>query len=144
MAAFDVVRRSVLPPQEVWARLTDWVSHGRFIPLTAVTVAPGPTSGPGTVFVARTGVGPLHFDDPMEVTYWRPPGPDTPGLCRIVKRGRVITGWAVLEVAKSGSGSVINWREEASVRLAGPLLNGPNRLVGKRVFGRLVDGLLRG
>ena len=41
----------------------------------------------GATFVARTALGPLHFDDPMEVTQWRPPTDDEPGVCTIAKRG---------------------------------------------------------
>ena len=142
MAQFEVVRHTTLPAPETWSRLTDWSRHGEFIPFTEVTVSARPDAGVGTVFVARTACGPLAFDDPMEVTYWRPPAGDQPGVCRIVKRGRVVQGWAVLTISPTAAGSTVAWREDASIRLAGPLLDLPNRIVGKRVFGRLVDGLL--
>lgn len=159
MAAFDVVRHTTLGAEAAWARLTDWTRHGGLIPLTDVRVSSEGTEGVGTVFVARTSIGPLGFDDAMEVTYWQPPTQQQPGICRIVKLGRVVTGWAVLTVTPAGldqqsrpaagltppadkRGATIRWVEEAQFRAAGPLLNWPNALAGKYVFGRLVDGLL--
>ncbi len=158
MASFQVVSHTRLSAQAAWAQLTDWPRHGNFIPLTEVRVTAKAAGGVGTVFVARTSIGPLGFDDPMEVTYWRPPSAQQEGVCRIVKLGRVVTGWAVLTVTPDGSGSTprktdggpancdggatIRWVEEAQFRAAGPLLNWPNSLAGKYVFGRLVHGLL--
>src|SRR5258708_29242872 len=52
--------------EESWRRLTDWPRHAAVVPLTRVTVRTPPPTGEGTVFVARSGVGPLVFDDPME------------------------------------------------------------------------------
>lgn len=145
MAEFEVVRHCLLEAPAAWDRLTDWTAHGDHIPFTRVAISPeGPTQGVGTTFVARTQLGPIGFDDPMEVTFWQPPADQLPGRCRIVKRGPTITGWAVLTVVASGAGSTISWREAAGVRLAGPLLNWPNRVAGKIVFARLVDGLLYG
>nr|MBA2559689.1 SRPBCC family protein [Propionibacteriales bacterium] len=85
---------------------------------------------------------PLRFDDPMDVTLWQPPSGSSAGVCRIVKRGRVVTGWAVLTVTPTATGCTIQWKEDASIRFTGPLLAWPTRLLAKRVFGRLVDGLL--
>jgi len=159
MASFEVVRHSRLSADAAWVQLTDWPRHGEFIPFTEVRVTSKGAEGAGTVFVARTSIGPLGFDDPMEVTYWQPPSAQQGGICRIVKLGRVVTGWAVLTVtpdesgssprqgndggsAKRKGGASIRWVEEAQFRAAGPLLNWPNSLAGKYVFGRLVNGLL--
>jgi hypothetical protein len=104
--------------------------------------------GVGSRFVAHTSFGPVGFDDPMEVTFWQPPAGDSPGdaagVCRIVKRGRVVVGWAVLTVTpgpEAGS-TTVSWVEQADVRLGGPLLRGPNTWLGKAVFTRLLDHLL--
>jgi hypothetical protein len=148
VAAFEVRRDSALSASQAWARLTDWRRHGDFIPFTDVLVsetpdstASSPGTGVGAAFVARTSLGPLHFDDPMEVTYWRPPD-DGPGMCRLVKTGRVVHGWAVLTVTPTGSGCSVCWTEDAAVRYTGALLGWPTKVAAGFVFGRLVDKLL--
>jgi hypothetical protein len=148
VAVFEVRRDSALSASQAWARLTDWRRHGDFIPFTDVLVSgtPDPTSsrpgtGVGAVFVARTSLGPLHFDDPMEVTYWRLPD-DGPGVCRLVKTGRVVHGWAVLTVTPAASGCSVCWTEDAAVRYTAALLGWPTRVAAGFVFGRLVDKLL--
>ena len=55
------------PPAQVWELLTDWPAHSRWVPLTRVRRLPGPVAGVGERFSGRTGVGPLAFEDPMEV-----------------------------------------------------------------------------
>jgi hypothetical protein len=148
VAVFEVRRDSALSASQAWARLTDWRRHGDFIPLTDVFVsgppdgtASNPGTGAGAAFVARTSLGPLHFDDPMEVTYWLPPGDGT-GVCRLVKTGRVVHGWAVLRVTPTSSGCSIRWTEDAAVRYTGALLGWPTKVAAGFVFGRLVDKLL--
>ena len=53
-----------------------------------------------------------------------------------------MTGWAVLTVSPDADGATIHWREDAGFRAAGNLLDWPNRVAGRRVFGKLVDRLL--
>lgn len=142
MVEFSVVRRTTKTAPDAWACLTDWARHGDFIPFTTVTLRPGTPVGLGAVFVARTSLGWLEYDDPMEVTHWRSPDHAQGGICRIVKRGRVVTGWAVLTVDPEPVGCRIGWRENANIRYGGPLLDLPTRVAGRRVFSRLVDGLL--
>ncbi|MEU5750733.1 SRPBCC family protein [Streptomyces sp. NPDC047829] len=145
MVTFSLERTAPLPPAEAWRRLTTWQRHGDVVPLTRVTVAtPGPTRA-GTVIVARTGTGPLAFDDRMEVTVWRPPlEDDTPGLCRLEKRGRLVRGWAEIEVRPGPGGRArVVWREELSVRPLPSLFDGVLGRSGRYVFGRAVNHLLR-
>ncbi|MDX6309706.1 MAG: hypothetical protein QOI06_2752 [Nocardioidaceae bacterium] len=141
VAGFDVVRHTPLSAAEAWARVTDWERHGDHVPFTTVTLDPAAPAG-HELFVARTGVGPLAFDDPMLVAYSRPPSPQGPGIARLVKQGRVVMGWAVLTVTPTRSGSEVRWHEEARLRgTRGPV----ERLVNVVVavgFGRLLDGLL--
>jgi hypothetical protein len=148
VAVFEVRRDSALAASEAWVRLTDWRRHGDFIPFTDVLVshtpdatASSPGTGVGAVFIARTSLGPLRFDDPMEITYWRAPG-DGPGVCRLVKTGRVVQGWAVLTVTPGSSGCSVSWREDAAVGYTGALLGWPTKVMAGFVFGRLVDKLL--
>lgn len=142
MATFEVVRHTNLGVDDVWRRLTDWERHGEFIPLTSVRLTGVIRDEVGASFVARTAVGPLHFDDVMEVTAWLPPINGGEGFCRIDKRGRLVLGWAELTLTPSAEGTTIRWVEEARFRYAGPIGDAVNRATGPRVFGRLVDGLL--
>jgi hypothetical protein len=145
MPEFEVERHTGESAARAWDRLTDWERHGEFIPFTKVwlTSSGAAPAGRDEGFVARTSFGPFHFDDPMDITYWQPPNGAEPGICRIVKRGRVVTGWAVLTVTPTTTGCAIAWRENAAVRFTGTVLAWPTRVIAARVFGRLVDGLLR-
>lgn len=151
MTVFRVERRTALPAGEAWRRITDWPAHGRRVPLTRILVeTPGP-SGTGTVFVARTGLGRARFDDPMEIVRWEPPAPGSPGRCRLEKRGRVIRGWAEIEVTattETASGAegrtLVCWAEELRVGFLPRFLDRVTARTGRVVFGRVVDGLLGG
>jgi hypothetical protein len=130
VARFTAVVDTPAPPARTWKALTDWPSHGRWTPLTRVRVLTPVASGVGARFVGRTGVGPLAFDEPMEVVEWREPAAGVPGRCRVVKQGRVVLGEASFEVSEGGVGtSTVTWSEEielAPVRLTRPF----GRLVG--------------
>ncbi|MGP4114879.1 SRPBCC family protein [Streptomyces sp. 4N509B] len=151
MAVFLVEQESALPAAEAWRRLTDWRRHSAHAPLTRLSVRPPGPTGLGTVVVARTGMGRLGFDDPMEVVAWSPPPDDGGGgvgFCRMEKRGRVITGWAEIEVHPgrgpgSGEGSRVLWREEAHLRGTPRLLDAPATWCARQAFTRLVRALLR-
>ncbi|MFC8131375.1 SRPBCC family protein [Streptomyces sp. NPDC057302] len=143
MALFRIDRESSLPADVVWRKLTAWERHADVVPLTRVTVRTPPPSGEGTLFVARTGLGPVGFDDVMEVVTWRPAA-DGGGLCRLEKRGSFVTGWAEIEVSprSAGTGSRIAWREDLRVRWLPRAFDGVLMAAGRRMFGRAVDGLL--
>lgn len=144
MAAFVVSHDSSLPVATAWARLTDWPAHGRYVPLTTISVEPPGPSAVGTVFTARTAVGRVGFDDPMEIVQWQPPAGELGGWCRLEKRGPVMLGWAELSVEPLGTGSRVIWREQArparTPRLADPL----SALAGRLLFGRVLRKLLDG
>ncbi|GEC03958.1 hypothetical protein SSP24_16130 [Streptomyces spinoverrucosus] len=145
MATFLLERTAPLSPPEAWRRLTDWPRHGDVVPLTRVTVLTPEPTHEGTVFVARSGLGPLAFDDRMEVTVWQPPTDDAPGRCRLDKRGRVVRGWAEIEVRPGPGGRAhVVWREELRVRLLPPFLDGALERAARSVFGRAANRLLRG
>jgi len=136
---FSLERLVPLTADQAWLRLTDWPRHADVVPLTRVTVLTPPPTGVGTVFVARTGIGPLAFDDPMELVTWQPPH-----LCRLVKRGGFVTGWAKIEVRPDGVGHArVVWREELAVRLLPGFFDPLLGWVVRRMFGRAVDRLLR-
>ncbi|MFD3995081.1 SRPBCC family protein [Streptomyces sp. NPDC058548] len=142
MTLFRVERTASAAPDEVWRRLTDWPAHGRQVPLTRTKVlTPGPNRA-GTRFTARTGVGRLSFDDPMEVVVWKPPVTGRSGVCRLEKSGRVVRGWALIEVEAVSGGSRVVWTEELSVRGVPRAFDPVLGWAGRALFGRAVDGLL--
>ncbi|MGA5898723.1 SRPBCC family protein [Streptomyces venetus] len=144
MVNFLLERTVPLPLDEAWRRITRWRRHGEVVPLTAVRVVPPEPTRRGTLVVARSGLGPLSFDDPMEVTVWQPPEDGAPGRCRLEKRGRVVLGWAELEVRPGPGGrSRVVWREEIRLRLLPPLFDGVVRRSSRYVFGRALNRLLR-
>ncbi|MFJ8106271.1 SRPBCC family protein [Streptomyces sp. NPDC096132] len=144
MVIFQLERTAPLSLEEAWRRLTEWHRHGEVVPLTRVTVVTPPPTREGTVFVARSGLGPFAFDDRMEVTVWHPPADDEPGRCRLEKRGRVIRGWAEIEVWPGPGGRTrVVWHEELRVRFLPSPFDPLLRATARSVFGRAVNRLLR-
>ena len=144
VALFLLERVSPHPVDQVWLQLTAWERHGDVVPLTRVTVVTPPPNGEGTVFVARSGVGLFAFDDPMRVVVWQPPKGRGPGLCRLVKLGSFVRGWAEIEVRpEDGGGSRVVWREELRVRWVPGFCDRPLEWAARRMFGRAAERLLR-
>lgn len=113
MARFTAVVEVAAPAERTWAALVDWPAHGRWVPLTRVDVLTPSGAGVGARFVGRTGLGPLGFDDPMEVVRWEPPVEGRPGRCRVVKQGGVVRGEAWFEVHDlPGGRSRVAWTED--------------------------------
>jgi hypothetical protein len=113
VARFTATVEVAAPATRTWAALVDWPAHARWVPLTAVRVLTPSGAGVGARFVGRSGLGPLGFDDPMEVTRWQPPVDDRPGRCAVVKQGRVVLGAAWFEVTPlPGGRSRVTWTEE--------------------------------
>jgi hypothetical protein len=145
MGLFVVERWAGVAPLVAWGRLTGWEGHSGTVPLTRVSVVTPRATGVGTRIVARTGVGRVGFGDPMRVAVWEPPAEGGGGgRCRLEKTGRVVTGWAEIEVRAEGTGSYVVWREEARVRWLPRFADAGVAYVGRRVFGRVVDALLAG
>ena len=137
------IRTTVAMPgsaDDVWALLTDWPSHSRWIPATTVTVLED-TGGVGTRFVGRSHLGPIGFDDPMTVTEFVAPSGGKGGLCEIRKTGRVVLGTAGFTVAPDGpDASTVTWWEDVTVAPTG-LTRWVEPLVaraGSRAFARVL------
>lgn len=144
MPLIRIVHRTSLPAAEAWLRLTDWTRHGSEVPLTRTTVETAPPTRVGTRFTARTGVGRVTFDDPMEVTVWQPPTAGSAGVVRLVKRGRVVLGWARIEVLPlEPAGAEVRWLEDLRVRGLGRLFDPVVAHAGRLLFGRALARLLR-
>lgn len=144
MPAIRIVHRTSLPASETWLRLTDWERQGAQVPFTRTIIGTAPPTRVGTTFTARTGVSRITFDDPMEVVVWRPPaegGP--PGLVRLEKRGRSVTGWAEIEIRPlAGGGAEVHWREDLRLRGLPRALDPVVAAAGRFLFGRAVARLL--
>ncbi|MEV7414135.1 SRPBCC family protein [Streptomyces sp. NPDC089919] len=145
MPLIRIVHTADVAPYEAWRRLTDWERHGAQVPFTVTFLTTAPPTAVGTRFTARTGFGRLSFDDPMEVVAWRPPAAGAPGHVRLEKHGRLVLGWAEIEVRPApAGGSEVHWREELRVRGLPRLLDAPLALAGRALFGRALGRLLAG
>ncbi|PID53411.1 MAG: Immediate-early protein 2 [Micrococcales bacterium] len=137
----EITVRTVLPPPQAWAAVTDWTRHAAGVPLTTMTVIRrGAAAGVGDELRAVTGVGPLRLVDTMLVQEWQPPAGAEPGIAVLVKTGTVVLGGASIEVAALGRGSLVTWWEEAMpaprwLRSATGFLHEP---VTRLVFGAAV------
>jgi hypothetical protein len=93
--------------EQTWRAATDWPRQGDWIPLTTVRVTHGDGHRIGDRVVARTALGPVGFDDPMEITGWQPPH-----RCDVVHHGRVVRGTGIFTVEPSTTGgSRFVWTE---------------------------------
>ncbi|GAA4660124.1 SRPBCC family protein [Kineococcus glutinatus] len=134
------------PPELVWRRLTDWPAQTRWVPLTVVRRLPGPVGAVGERFSGRTGLGPLAFEDPMEVVSWRPPAEGRAGRCDLLKHGRLVRGGASIVVRGAGGGtSAVEWTESVSL-VSAPLTRPfalPLRWATRLAFGRVLRAMAR-
>jgi carbon monoxide dehydrogenase subunit G len=146
VARFTVSVEVRAPAAKVWAALTDWRNHARWAPLTTVRLTTERMDGLGAGFVARSGLGPLGFDDPMTVVRWEPPQGDAPGRCDVDKHGRVIRGkaWFVV-VPRPDDRCRVDWFEDVTVvphrldRVTGGLV----ALAGRAGFGQALRKMAR-
>ncbi|PSK97345.1 polyketide cyclase/dehydrase/lipid transport protein [Murinocardiopsis flavida] len=100
------------PAGRVWLTLTDWEIHHRWMVLTSASGG----SGEGARIDAFTGVGPIGFTDPMEITEWRPATDTAAGRCSVRHLGGVVRGEGRFDVRPvSPSHSVVVWTEWADL-----------------------------
>lgn len=122
MPAFEIDLLVRGHPADVWARLWDLDRHTAAIPLTTVH---GGTLGLDASFSARTALGPLGFDDDMEVVRWEPPH-----QAAILKTGAVLRGTIEVDLRPAGQDTRLRWRQtygaawvpDALARYAAPLV----------------------
>jgi hypothetical protein len=146
VARFTVFQDVRAPAATAWAVLTDWPRHGGWVPLTVVRTVSARPDGVGAAFVARTGIGPAGFDDPMTVVAWQPPEGDQPGTCEVVKSGRVVHGRALFTVTPLPDGRCrVAWTEDVTIsprgitRFVDPLVS----LGGRQAFAAAMRAFAR-
>lgn len=139
---FVLTHDTARTPEDTWTRLTDWPAHAQFVPLTTIEITTPSPTGVGTVFNARTGVGRVGFDDPMEIVEWDPPADGKAGRCRLEKRGSVMIGWAELTVEPRGTGARATWAEAARPARLPRFAVKVSDASGRKLFGRVLRGLL--
>jgi Polyketide cyclase / dehydrase and lipid transport len=139
VARISAVTDVAAPASRTWQLVTDWPAHGRWVPLTTVSVLGGGDGrGLGTRIVGRTVLGPIGFDDPMVVTAFVAPAGDevgdTAGRCDVDKLGGVVRGTAWFEVQPLGPTRCrITWGEDVEIapraltRLLRPLVEAGGR-----------------
>jgi hypothetical protein len=128
---FELSRIVSMTPDAAWQRLTDWRSHGEWIPLTHVEVdAADPDS-----FTAWSGIGKrLALEDRMKLVEQSVDG----GIRRahIAKLGPVLVGEAEFSVSPgiTPDSAVVQWRESVSVPHLPKVLAPVAAWIGKFLF----------
>jgi hypothetical protein len=143
-SAFVLRRHTPLSPTAAFAAVADFRGHAKGVPFTHVQAGPGQPAV-GWSFTAITALGPLALHDSMVLTRWEPPGPDGLGGYTLRKTGRVLAGWAAVDVAPSASGGTdVQWAEQIDLRprALGTLTALASHWAGARLLGRALDILL--
>ena len=127
---FRVTRDLNLPARAVFDELVDWPGHAEWVPLTRVVVESG-DGGPGTVFVATSGIGPLALPDRMRVDVL-----DADAMTvRVTKIGPVLTGVVDLSVTSMGDQRCrLDWLEDIRVPVLPQFLARPVAAAARRGF----------
>lgn len=127
---FTVNRDLNLPARAVFDELVDWRGHAKWVPLTKVKVLKG-DGGPGTEFIATSGIGPLALPDRMRVDEL-----DAEAMTvRVSKIGPVLTGVVHLSVTATGEGaSRLDWVEDILVPHMPQFLAKPVAAAARRGF----------
>jgi hypothetical protein len=127
---FEVDVEIPLTSQEAWNRLTDWPSHGKWIPLTRIDV----DRADPKKFVAYSGIRPLVLEDRMHQLTEQFDG--TSGDSTVAKLGPILVGEARFAVkpGPSPTSCVVSWREDVAVKWLPRFLTAPVAFVAKQAF----------
>jgi hypothetical protein len=136
---FTVRREVDVPARPLFDELIDWRGHAEWVPMTRVVVETG-DGGPGTVFVATTGLGPLALPDRMRVD-----AVDVAAMtARVTKIGPVLTGVVDLAVTDLGTGRCrVDWVEDIRVPYLPQLLARPVGAAARLAFTASIKALGR-
>lgn len=109
-AELTVSVRIDAPPAAVWDVVTHWEGQGEWIPMTRVWRTGGRPGAVGEKLTARTGIGPLAFDDTITVLQL-----DPPTYCEVAHTGRVVRGLGEFRCEPDGAGTQFTWWELVAV-----------------------------
>ena len=99
--------------ETTWRAALAWERQGEWIPATTVRLTRGSGDAIGDRIVARTAVGPVGFDDPMEIL-----AIEAPYRCEVVHLGRVVRGSGLFTVEpRYDGGSRFTWTERLDLPL---------------------------
>lgn len=127
---FTVTRDLPLPATIVFDELVDWKGHANWVPLTRVEILSG-DGGPGTEFMATSGLGPLALPDRMRVDELD----SVARTVRITKIGPVLTGTVRLSVTSTGErSSRLEWFEDIRVPVLPQFLAKPVGAAARQGF----------
>lgn len=136
--AFTVVRSIPLPASEVFEELIDWAGHARWVPMTRVEILSG-DGGPGTEFIATTGMGVAALPDRMRVDALDPEA----RTVSITKIGPVLTGQVRLRVVGTGeTSSRLEWVEEIRVPYLPQVLARPVAVAARAGFNSAITRMV--
>lgn len=136
---FAVVRELDLPARPVFDELVDWVGHAEWVPLTRVRIESG-DGGPGTVFVATSGLGPLALPDRMRVDALD----DEAMRVRVTKIGPLLTGTVDLSVTPLPSDRCrLDWVEDIRVPGLPQFLAAPVAAAARFGFGLSISRMAK-
>ena len=144
MADFEVRLDPPLSAPEAWKRVLDLRAHTAVIPLTTVTgdaMVASELVG-GSRFVARTGLGPVGFDDVMVVDSIAAPTVSSAGRARIRKEGKVVRGLIDLVVTPTDRGSSVRWTQHIGVRGVPAILDPVVSRIARAAYGSTLRRLL--
>lgn len=136
---FTVTRDLPLPADAVFGELINWRGHANWVPLTRVRIVAG-DGGPGTEFIATSGIGALALPDRMRVDTLDPVAM-TVGITKI---GPVLTGAVRLSVTATGDRtSRLVWVEDITVPVVPQFLAAPVAAAARRGFDTSITRMAR-
>lgn len=136
---FTVQRTIPLPARAVFDELVDWAGHAEWVPLTRVEILKG-DGGPGTEFIATSGIGPAALPDRMRVDTLDPEAM-TVGITKI---GPVLSGTVQLRVVRLAESSCrLEWIEEIVVPYTPQFLARPIAFAARQGFTSAITRLVK-
>lgn len=113
MAELTLTVEVAAEPAVVFVAMTDWEHQDDWMLGTTVRATHAGGQGVGGRFEARTGLGPIGFLDPMEITAW-----DPPWRCDVRHLGRLVRGTGSFRVEQlAAHRSRFVWSEQLDLPL---------------------------